>query len=125
MKNGFTLLELLATIAIMAVLIAAVLPFVSDYTSWAKRTQANRSALLVADAINRYNALQVVGSGAVISASNWTTQLLGHGASPVIIDGIKSKFLAKQPSTDVTVTFDAGLTSGVVKVTSATKDASF
>lgn len=57
MKKGFTLLELLATIAIMAVLIAAILPFVANYTAWAKRTTANRSALIVADAINRYNSL--------------------------------------------------------------------
>ena len=57
MKKGFTLIELLATIAIMAVLIAAVLPFVSNYRAWASQTVANRSARLVYDAINRYNAL--------------------------------------------------------------------
>src|ERR1035438_9885912 len=81
MKKGFTLLELLATIAIMAVLIAAVLPFISNYTSWARTTQAHRSALLAADAINRYNAL--VGTSPLGDAGNGSPITGGEGLAVI------------------------------------------
>ena len=56
-KAGFTLVELLATIAIMAVLIVAALPYVADYTSWARATAQDRDAQVVASAIARWIAV--------------------------------------------------------------------
>ena len=100
MKKGFTLLELLATIAIMAVLIAAVLPFVSNYTTWAKNTQAKRSALIVADAINRYNSLVQVAAdkSSLITGSEGqaaiSARLLGT-AQTVTVGDMTNKFIAK------------------------------
>ena len=54
--RGFTLVELLATITIMAVLIVAALPYVADYTSWARTTSEERDAQVVAGAIARWIA---------------------------------------------------------------------
>lgn len=56
-SKGFTLVELLATIAIMAVLIVAALPYVADYTSWARATSQKRDAQVVAGAISRWIAV--------------------------------------------------------------------
>jgi len=55
--KGFTLVELLATIAIMAVLIVAALPYVADYTAWARSTSQSRDAQVVAGAIARWIAV--------------------------------------------------------------------
>jgi prepilin-type N-terminal cleavage/methylation domain-containing protein len=55
--KGFTLVELLATIAIMAVLIVAALPYVGDYTAWARSTAQRRDAQVVAGAIARWIAI--------------------------------------------------------------------
>ncbi len=68
MKNGFTLIELLASIGIMAILVVAVLPFVSNYRAWAQRTANKRSAQLIYDAINRYNATNSRGINLVDAA---------------------------------------------------------
>jgi type IV pilus assembly protein PilA len=126
MKKGFTLLELLATIAIMAVLVAAVLPFVSNYTSWAKKTQAQRSALLIADAINRYNGLSELSETPVValSAGNYVASLLGT-SNGITIDGQVSKFLAKAP-TGATVDFATRTVTVQTGVTGdATRTAAF
>jgi type II secretory pathway pseudopilin PulG len=47
----------MAAIAVMAILVAAVLPFVSNYRHWAQQESYNRSARLIYDAIQRYNSL--------------------------------------------------------------------
>jgi prepilin-type N-terminal cleavage/methylation domain-containing protein len=53
-RGGFTLVELLATIAIMAVLIVAALPYVADYTEWARQTIQQQNLLVLNDALTRY-----------------------------------------------------------------------
>lgn len=78
-SKGFTLVELLATIAIMAVLIVAALPYVADYTSWARATSQKRDAQVVAGAISRWIA--VGGStGAAAPAGAWTSARFGPSA---------------------------------------------
>jgi len=47
-RAGFTLVELLAVIAIMAVLIVAALPYTASYTLWAQATAEQRDAQVVA-----------------------------------------------------------------------------
>jgi prepilin-type N-terminal cleavage/methylation domain-containing protein len=56
-RKGFTLVELLAVIAIMAVLIVAALPYVASYTTWAMATSQERDAQVVAGAISRWIAV--------------------------------------------------------------------
>jgi len=55
--RGFTLVELLAVIAIMAVLVVAAMPYVSDYTVWAQATAQQRDAQVISGAISRWIAV--------------------------------------------------------------------
>lgn len=57
-KLGFTLIELAATIGIMAVLAAVAFPFISEYTGWAKQRSEIRTLNLINDAVNRYRATE-------------------------------------------------------------------
>lgn len=76
-EKGFTLIELLATITIMAVLIVAALPYVADYSSWARTTSERRDAQVVADAMSRWIATggpvgaTVVGFSTDTNYHNW------------------------------------------------------
>ena len=67
-SKAFTLVELLAVIAIMAVLIVAALPYVANYTLWAQATAEQRDAQVVAGAIARWIAI-----GADTTAGTTTT----------------------------------------------------
>ena len=75
-SKGFTLVELLATIAIMAVLIVAALPYVADYTTWARATAESRDAQVVAGAIARWIAVGAdtthTANGYGYVGHNWT-----------------------------------------------------
>ena len=64
-NKGFSLVELLAVIAIMAVLIVAALPYVAGYESWARATAQQRDAQTVATAIARWVSIgaDTTGSG--------------------------------------------------------------
>lgn len=52
--SAFTLIELLATITIVAVLISAALYYVACYTSWARLTTDKHSLNVLNDALDRY-----------------------------------------------------------------------
>lgn len=89
-RKGFTLVELLATIAIMAVLIVAALPYVADYTTWARATSQARDAQVVQGAIARWIA---IGGGTTTTVGGsptgpWTNASVldypapGSGANP-------------------------------------------
>lgn len=104
-KSGFTLVELLATIAIMAVLIVAALPYVADYTSWAQEVARDRDAQVVASAMARWIAVGGHTTGWVGQTFSDTTDansiiadliagtVVGSGSTP-------DPFLA--PNTDIT-----------------------
>ncbi len=115
--KGFTLVELLATIAIMAVLIVAALPYVADYTSWARETSQRRDAQVVAGAIARWIAVggDTTGAGSPASEHDWRGATLdeawadedGNAAGiildlvdgwTVVPDGSKDPFLAPNTS---------------------------
>ncbi len=87
-RRGFTLVELLAVIAIMAVLIVAALPYVANYTMWAQATAEQRDAQVVASAIARWIALGAdttagsttganIYSSGPTSAYNWAKPVAG------------------------------------------------
>jgi prepilin-type N-terminal cleavage/methylation domain-containing protein len=83
-SNGaFTLVELLAVIAIMAVLIVAALPYVANYTLWAQATAEQRDAQVVAGAMARWIALgadTTAGSSSNptgASTYNWSKPVAG------------------------------------------------
>jgi prepilin-type N-terminal cleavage/methylation domain-containing protein len=86
LNRGFTLVELLAVIAIMAVLIVAALPYTANYTLWAQATAEQRDAQVVASAIARWIALGADTTGGSsldpntnggVSQYNWTKPVAG------------------------------------------------
>ena len=81
-RKGFTLVELLATIAIMAVLIVAALPYVADYTRWARATSELRDAQVVQGAISRWVAVgaDVTHLGGTYSTNNMPSDSDWRGA---------------------------------------------
>lgn len=100
-NKGFTLVELLATIAIMAVLVVAALPYVADYTTWARATAEDRDAQVVAGAMARYIA---VGGDTDTWSSSFSGSTTGGQAiitalvSGTTVGGSRDPFLA--PNTD-------------------------
>jgi len=91
-RDGFTLVELLATITIMAVLIVAALPYLSDYTSWARSTSQHRDAQVVASAIARWVALGGDTTGTASGYHDWSTARFNDtwnsssGSAGVVLD---------------------------------------
>lgn len=53
-KKGFTMIELVAVIGILAILLAVAVPQMISYTQAAHRTSAVTEAQVVADAVQRY-----------------------------------------------------------------------
>ena len=86
-RKAFTLVELLATIAIMAVLIVAALPYVADYTSWARATSEERDAQVVAGAIARWIATGGPTTGAVAGIGSWIAPKSTFGSPFTSIHG--------------------------------------
>jgi prepilin-type N-terminal cleavage/methylation domain-containing protein len=84
-SKGFTLVELLATIAIMAVLIVAALPYVADYTTWARSTSQKRDSQVVAGAIARWIAVGGSVSGWSIARFNGPSAWTNGTKAAVII----------------------------------------
>ena len=53
-RSSFTLVELLSTIAIMAVLVVGITAFVANYVTWAKNTSDKQTYTVLNDALGRY-----------------------------------------------------------------------
>ena len=81
-RKGFTLVELLAVIAIMAVLIVAALPYVANYTAWAQATSQQRDAQVVAGAISRWIAVGASTGAAGNTPYAWTVACAGKIGYP-------------------------------------------
>ena len=69
-KKGFTLIELMAVIAIVAVLAAVLVPTVSGYITRAKKTAVITQARAVMNAIETYNlsAVSKIGDNETLSS---------------------------------------------------------
>jgi prepilin-type N-terminal cleavage/methylation domain-containing protein len=125
-KKGFTLVELLATIGIIAVLSAAVFPFVTNYKQWATESSNDRSARLIYDAVMRYNSLT---EGAQLTETTTKSSVMealtGTGALAIDIDSKNGndRFLSKAiadadytltgaSASDLAVTYGTGELAG-------------
>jgi len=53
-RKGFTLVELLSAMAIIAILATLAIEFIGSYISWAQNTADQRTLLVLNDALNRY-----------------------------------------------------------------------
>lgn len=117
MKNrGFSLVELLATIGIVAVLIAAIYGFVSKYTEWAKLEQNRRTVNILNDAVSRYK--QLVPNQSVLETSTlYALNSTAHNSAVIdalkagyldAISGVKHEFLSTTAALDITQLVSSG-----------------
>ena len=80
-KKGFTLIELIAVIAIIGILAAIIIPNILKYTQDAKVAKAVDDAKTITGSIAAYNADQDGGTGAIDESEQlWTgSALTGTG----------------------------------------------
>ena len=84
--RAFTMIELLAAIAIVAVITALVIPWVGNYMSWARLTAARHTCAVLNESLNEYRALgglrkayDMEGStGSTLNAATLTTAAIEH-----------------------------------------------
>jgi type IV pilus assembly protein PilA len=83
--KGFTLVELLATLAIMAIIAGALFPFIGKYTQEATDTTNYRSLKMLQDSVDRHLSLNPntptwvsAPAGANTNATNKTFLLTNH-----------------------------------------------
>lgn len=88
-KNGFTIIELVVTMGIIAILAAIAIPAYSSYTKNANRTDATRTLTLDAQALERcysqkfnYTDASCPGAGPVASTQGYYTVTIAVTTTP-------------------------------------------
>lgn len=72
-KKGFTLIELMAVVAIIAILAAVLVPTVSGYINRSKKTAIVTQARTLMNAIETYNLTSTTGGTSISTDSNSNT----------------------------------------------------
>jgi len=103
--KAFTLVELLATIAILAALVAVSLPFIANYVSTARARADEQTLLILNDAINRYK----MGGGSLtaLTAGKPLPNLLSALQAPVSWNGVTHQFLRSGENIPSATTIEA------------------
>jgi len=89
--SGFTLVELIATIAILAAIVALSLPFIANYITQARQTADRQTLEVLNSAINRYKTQG--GSLNALTAGKPQNRLLLALQTPVNWTGLSHQFL--------------------------------
>ncbi len=97
-KRGFTFLEGLAVVAIVAALLAVTLPWVFNYVGEAKRQADRRTLVVLNDAVTRYKCEG--GNVSALTAGMNYTNLLARLRTPVSWSGFEHQFLTGQGQYD-------------------------
>lgn len=81
-KKGFTLIELIAAIAIIGILAATLIPEVTSYTVNAKNTKLRSEARMLLNAIELYNASVQGTTNGELNANTQISDLLIDANNP-------------------------------------------
>ena len=90
-NKGFTLVELIAVIAIVAIIVGMVVPTAINYVTNARQTADKQTLAVLNDAINRYK--MEGGSLAALTAGKPYANLLTELQTPVSWNGLSHQFL--------------------------------
>jgi len=90
-RGGFTLVELLATVAIIAVLVTAAVVYVPALINWAQQTSDERTLLVLNDALNRYKCEG--GNVAALTSGAAIKHVISALRTPVTWSGMSHQFL--------------------------------
>jgi len=105
---AFTMVELIATIAIMAIILATVIPAAVNYVNTARRTANQKTLAVLNDALNRYKMQG--GSLSALTATASIANVISRLQTPVVWNGLSHQFL--QDSTVINAASLAGIGSG-------------
>jgi prepilin-type N-terminal cleavage/methylation domain-containing protein len=72
-RQGFTMIELLAMVAIIAVIVALVVPWVGNYTNWAQTTATQHTVAVLNEALNEYRSLGGINKSHSLEGAAGTT----------------------------------------------------
>ncbi|MDO8331472.1 MAG: type IV pilin protein [Fluviicoccus sp.] len=67
-NKGFTLMEIMAVVTILAILVAVAVPSYRQYVTKGNRTGAQAEMMQIASALERYKALQMTYTNATLAA---------------------------------------------------------
>ena len=110
-KKGFTLIELIAVIAILGILAAVLIPNIIGYTDKAKVKSAQTNAKLVLSAIESYNAdttATELNKYSAVDALSDATYKIKNKVDPTLAD------LTRIQLTNVANGYDAGSNTATV-----------
>ena len=90
-KKGFTLVELLAVIIILALVVGITIPLVLTTSNGAKRSTFQSSANMLADWIkNQYDSISLANLGTEVELNTEFTTLCGADGQKCVVDGTGS-----------------------------------
>jgi len=118
-QNGFTLIELMITVAIVAILASIALPSYQSHVTSMRRTTAQACLLELTQFTERYYSTRMSYVDATLPASECTTNLTGHYSFAFASAPTATAYAITATATGAQAIRDAGCTPMQVTQTGA------